>query len=282
MIFLVCFVAMNYGFSIMNKSSERDWCLILGASSGIGKACALSLSSMGLNIIGVHLDSAERQNDIDRLVDQLKSNEREVIFFNANAASDSARTDIVSELASKFKDSGKIKVFIHSLSFGALLPFIPEIEDQLVLSSKQMEMTLAVMAHSLVYWTRDLFIKRLFLPYSKVYALTSAGDSKVASSYGAVSAAKCALESHVRQLAFELAPYQISVNAIRAGVTITPSLKRIPGYENLVERAKLYNPHSRLTTPEDVGEAIALLSSSNSSWMTGNVIGVDGGEVLTV
>jgi NAD(P)-dependent dehydrogenase (short-subunit alcohol dehydrogenase family) len=64
-------------------------------------------------------------------------------------------------------------------------------------------------------------------------------------------------------------------------VTITPSLQRIPGYEQLVKRAREFNPHQRLTEPDDVGQAIALLSAAPSSWITGNVIGVDGGEILT-
>jgi len=97
-----------------------------------------------------------------------------------------------------------------------------------------------------------------------------------------VSAAKCALESHVRQLAVELAPRGVSVNAIRAGVTLTESFLRIPESGELTERARAFNPHGRLTTPEDVAETVVLLARSRSSWLTGNVIGVDGGEFLTI
>jgi NAD(P)-dependent dehydrogenase (short-subunit alcohol dehydrogenase family) len=99
--------------------------------------------------------------------------------------------------------------------------------------------------------------------------------------YGAVSAAKAALESHVRQLALELADRGITVNAIRAGVTDTPALRKIPGHEQMIEGALQSNPHGRLTTPEDVARAIALLARPESAWITGNVIGVDGGEDIT-
>jgi NAD(P)-dependent dehydrogenase (short-subunit alcohol dehydrogenase family) len=112
-------------------------------------------------------------------------------------------------------------------------------------------------------------------------AMTSAGDSRVTRSYGAVSAAKSALLSHVRQLAVELAPYRVGVNAIRAGVTLTPSFQRIPGSADIQQLALAANPHGRLTRPEDVAEAVATLSASASSWLTGNVIAVDGGEGLT-
>jgi len=108
--------------------------------------------------------------------------------------------------------------------------------------------------------------------------MTSSGGSRVWPTYGAVSAAKAALESHVRQLAMELAPFGATANCIRAGVTDTPALRKIPGHEQMMEFAKLKNPHHRLTTPEDVARAIAALASSDTQWVTGNIIGADGGE----
>ncbi len=86
------------------------------------------------------------------------------------------------------------------------------------------------------------------------------------------------LESHIRQLAMELAKRGITANAIRAGVTDTPALRKIPGNELLLEGARRKNPHGRLTTPADVAAAVAVLSQPGAHWITGNVIGVDGGE----
>ena len=108
--------------------------------------------------------------------------------------------------------------------------------------------------------------------------MTSAGAHRVVPSYGAVSAAKAALESHIRQLALELAPRGITVNAIRAGITDTPALRKIPGHESLIEGAAEKNPGGRMTTPRDVAEAIATLAMGETHWITGGVIGVDGGE----
>lgn len=96
--------------------------------------------------------------------------------------------------------------------------------------------------------------------------------------YGAISAAKAALESHIRQLAMELGPAGITANAIMAGVTDTPALRKIPGNQKMIEVARAKNPGDRLTTPEDVARAIALLCEEHACWISGNVIGVDGGE----
>ncbi|HSW39227.1 MAG TPA: SDR family oxidoreductase, partial [Acidobacteriota bacterium] len=163
------------------------------------------------------------------------------------------------------------------LAFGALKPYIDSDPSRRVKQS-DMNMTFEVMAHSLVYWVQELFDAGLLKKGTKIFAMTSAGAHRVWPAYGAVSAAKAALEAHVRQLAVELAPFDISVNAIQAGVTDTPASRRIPGSDRMFERARESNPGARLTVPEDAAELLAELIRSESTWMTGNVIRVDGGE----
>jgi NAD(P)-dependent dehydrogenase (short-subunit alcohol dehydrogenase family) len=67
---------------------------------------------------------------------------------------------------------------------------------------------------------------------------------------------------------------------MRAGVTDTPALRKIPGNETILQNALRVNPSGRLTTTKDVAEAIVVLSHGGARWITGNVIGVDGGEDL--
>lgn len=263
----------------MWTSLEGTWCLILGASSGMGRAAAREYAQQGGNVLGVHFDTAETQEKVVVLAEELRSHGVQAHFFNANAASARTRAELVPEFVKLTGDAG-IRVLMHSLAFGSLVPFIAE-DGKERITAKQMDMTLNVMANSLVYWTQDLHSAGLLKSRAKIFAMTSAGDEKVSPNYGGVSAAKCALESHVRQLALELAPAGIAVNSLRAGVTITPSLERIPEHVELVERATRTNPHKRLTVPEDVAEAITMLARTDSSWITGNIIGVDGGEALT-
>ena len=62
------------------------------------------------------------------------------------------------------------------------------------------------------------------------------------------------LESASSQLAIELASEEIAVNAIQAGVTDTPALRKIPGNEKMLDYANNHNPSGRLTMPEDIAE----------------------------
>ena len=142
-------------------------------------------------------------------------------------------------------------------------------------------MTSNVMGHSLVYWTQELVGRGLLGQGSRIFAMTSSGGHRIWPGYGAVSAAKSALESHVRQLAYELAPRGITANSICAGVTDTPALRKIPGNEKLLAGAQARNPSGRLTTPSDVAKALAVLAHPYSGWITGNVILTDGGEDIS-
>ena len=261
----------------VSSPTHEPWALILGASSGFGGATALELARTGFHIFGVHLDRRSTMSNVERIMDEIRAEKREAVFFNINAADAEQRRKAADAMKGHLVDGAHVRVLLHSLAFGTLRSFVPESPEEAV-TPKQMDMTLDVMAHSLVYWVQDLLYRGLLSNGSRVFAMTSAGSTRVWPSYGPVSAAKAALESHIRQLACELAPKGIAVNAIRAGVTNTPALQKIPGSDTLLEGARGRNPSGRLTRPEDVAKAIAALSDERAYWISGNVIGVDGGE----
>ena len=249
----------------------KSWALILGASSGIGAACAKKLAESGMNIYGIYL--RKPQSVIDELENYIKSQNVEVVFHKMNAMNDEKRLEVVNNLAKL----GYVKTFIHSIAFGTLKPMLSK-DDHSTLNQKNIEMTINVMGSSLVYWTQDLYKANLLKQGTQIFSMTSSGGRRQWPSYGAVSMAKATLESASRQLAIELAGDGIAVNTIQAGVTDTPALRKIPGNEKMIEFANKQNPSGRLTLPEDIADYVSLLSMSNNSWLTGNVLRVDGGE----
>jgi enoyl-[acyl-carrier protein] reductase III len=256
------------------------WALVLGGSSGFGEATALALAGAGMSVAGVHLDRKATLPNAERIAGEIRRLGGEALFFNVNAADADRRGEVLDALQRHLEErgaAGQLRVLLHSLAFGTLKPFIAEPVKEAV-SKDQMDMTLDVMAHSLVYWTQDVVARGLMREGGRVFAMTSGGGTRVLPSYGPVSGAKAALESHVRQLAMELAPRRITVNAVRAGVTDTPALQKIPGSDRIKAGALARNPSGRLTTPADVGAAIVAFAHSSTHWMTGNVLGVDGGE----
>jgi enoyl-[acyl-carrier protein] reductase III len=265
--------------------------LVLGASSGFGEACSLSLARAGMNIIGVHLDRRSTMPHVEEIQAKIREAGREAWFYNVNAADEAKRREVLDDVKKKLTqfESGRtdrVRVLLHSLAFGTLLPFMPEGEQgrdvpaSETASQKQMEMTLDVMANSLVYWTQDTFRRGLFHEHARIFAMTSTGSWSIWPKYGVVSAAKAALESHIRVLAHELGPRGITANALCAGVTDTAALRKIPGNDNIIAAAIRKNPAHRLTVVEDVSRAIVALSQPCLYWMNGNTINIDGGEAI--
>lgn len=257
------------------------WALILGASSGFGAATARALARAGMHIFGVHLDTRATLPRAQEVIADIEAAGRRAVFFNTNAADARKREQVLDRIQEILAQEGNpgIHFVLHSLAFGSLLPFIADDPSQAI-TEEQMDMTLRVMAHSLVYWVQGLVRRGLLVRGSRVYALSSAGAERVVVPYGAVSAAKAALESHVRQLALELGPRGIAVNALRPGVTDTPALRAIPGHERWIEEALRRNPGGRLTTPEDVANVLVALADPDITWLSGAVIPVDGGEII--
>jgi len=261
------------------KFKSNEWALILGASSGFGAAAALELARHGMNIFGVHLDRQATMVNVQNLIKEINHTGAKAVFYNINAADSIKRNETLDDIQEQFGNdsSSTVKVLLHSLAFGALKSFVAKKQEETI-TQAQMEMTVDVMAHSLVYWVQGLLARNLIKRGGRIFGMTSSGGHTAMPFYGAVSAAKASLESHMRQLTMELGPLGITANAIMAGVTDTPALRKIPGNVKMVEAARLKNPTGRLTTPEDVAKAIVLLSSEEAGWISGNVLGVDGGE----
>jgi enoyl-[acyl-carrier-protein] reductase (NADH) len=203
----------------------------LGASSGFGAATSRALAQAGMDIVGIHLDLKATLPRAKEVQSDIEAAGRKTLFINMNAADARKRAKAIERM----KEAGvQVKVMLHSLAFGALKPYVAETQEQ-SLDQKQMEMTLDVMAHSLVYWVQDLAWAEIFADDARIFSMTSEGNQRVMDTYGAVSAAKVALESHTRQLAYELAHRNIKVNAVQAGVTDTPALRMIPGSQQMID-----------------------------------------------
>jgi enoyl-[acyl-carrier protein] reductase III len=260
---------------------DTGWALILGVSGALGSESARAFIRSGYSVYGVYLDIAANAGEVPGLESLAETNGRAAVFDNANALRPST---IAKALDCIRQQGGTVRVLLHALAggvLGALIPAAGAGEGMPVLNAEQLESTSRMMAHSLVTWVQAITQGDLWHEQAKVFALTSIGSTHVVPAYGAVAAAKAALEAHIRQLAVELAPKGVAVNAIRASVTDTRALRQIPNCETILDSARRANPHGRLSVPEDIARNISALSQLPGSWLTGNVIGVDGGEILT-
>lgn len=243
----------------------------------MGLASAKKLAKEGFNIVIVHRDRRSVLAEFDNHLEEIKSSGVEVKTFNVDATNKEKVQDTCEKIREELADN-QVSVMLHSLSRGNLKKLVSDNEPEL--SEEDIALTLDAMAINALTWTKALVKNNLFSSQARVITLTSAGSTKYWSGYAAVAMAKSSLEILTKYLAIELASKNIRVNAINAGVTDTPSLKFIPGYDDLVSSASAKNPLGRMTQPEDVADVVYLLSRPEANWINGTVINVDGGESL--
>ncbi|MET0153090.1 MAG: SDR family oxidoreductase [Candidatus Binatia bacterium] len=195
----------------------------------------------------------------------------------------SARDDLSSLAAELAIEPDRLAQTIDRLFAGGLdalhtLASPPAYPSASFIDEEDLTLTIHSMGTSLLGWTQEILRRGLFAEDARVFGLTSEGNELAWKGYAAVAAAKVALESVARSIAVEMAHRGLRCNVIQAGVTDTPALRLIPGAEQLKSHARLRNPFRRLTTPQDVANAIFLLSTDEAAWINGEVVRVDGGE----
>lgn len=255
------------------------WAIILGGSSGLGLATAKKLAAHGMNICIVHRNSRAQEEEINAEFQTIIQLGVKFKAYNADAFKTEKREEIISELKDLLGTKGKVRILVHSVAKGNLKPMHDDKKP--TLKNDDFVLTINAMAISLYDWTKAIFEARLFANDARIVSFTSEGNTKAWRNYAAVSAAKVALEAITRNIALEFAPFGIKANCIQAGVTDTSSLRMIPGSEKIIEHTLKRNPNKRLTSPEDVANAVYLLSKDEASWITGTIIPVDGGEHLS-
>jgi NAD(P)-dependent dehydrogenase (short-subunit alcohol dehydrogenase family) len=257
----------------MTNEFKNEWALILGGSSGLGLASAKKLAAHGMNICIVHRDRKTDLEVFSSEVGAMKDLGVKVVTFNLDAL----KTETIAEVISALPERS-VKIIIHSIAKGTVKPMLGTEGNQL--TTEDLALTINAMALSWFEWTQALITAQKISPNTRNVGFTSEGNTKAITYYGAVSAAKATMEALMRQMAVEYAPLRMTTNCIQAGVTQTRSFRMIPGSEQIAKHAQKRNPFQRLTTVEDVANAVYLLCREEARWINGTVLKVDGGESL--
>lgn len=254
----------------MNKNA-----LVIGGSSGIGKATVKKLASEGFNLSIIHRDRRHAATQFKAEIDELSDKFPTVKIGSYNI--DATNASIVSNTLQSM-EIGHFDVVLHALSRGNLGELAPGNTSSL--RNTDLQLTIDAMGINILLWAQELKSKNMLIPGSAFLTLSSEGKSKYLPGYGAVALAKATLESLTDYLAVEYAKFQVRFNCIIAGVIDTPSVRLMARSEEILSRAQDRNPYNRLTTPEDVANAVYLLSRDEAKWINGAKIHVDGGEHL--
>jgi NAD(P)-dependent dehydrogenase (short-subunit alcohol dehydrogenase family) len=251
--------------------------VILGPTSGSGAAIARALAhDPGLHIFGIHRGNhPEGAREVAAAVEAAG---RRIHYRVAEAGKcDSAELGVDELLAVAGPRS--VRMFVHSIanaSIGHLVAGDP------LLHPKQFAKTFDSMAHSFVYWVRELVQRDLLAPGGRLLALTNAVTESTLSHLSAIAASKSALETYVKYMARELGPLGFRVNALKYGTVETTALEHIfPA--GLWQRVRPLHDRmfaaGRMGKLDEVGRFVSVLARDEGEWFNGAVIDFTGAQM---
>jgi NAD(P)-dependent dehydrogenase (short-subunit alcohol dehydrogenase family) len=254
-------------------SLQGKHALITGSSRGLGRGIALKLAEKGVKVaINYRQDEAAAKDTL------MKARERgsDGLVIQADVSRPEDIRRMFNEVRTAF---GGLEIFVSN-ALGELFTYY---RPPLDLAPEQWDK--AVDSQAKAFLVRVQEAAKLMGKGGRIVAITYRPGGSTANwqPYIAQGSAKAALESLVRYFAVALASRGITVNAISPGVTEDSILSSLPQDAQDGIRAwhvAGWTPMRRLGTPEDTGNAVALLSSEEAGWITGQVIAVDGGASL--
>jgi enoyl-[acyl-carrier protein] reductase I len=173
---------------------------------------------------------------------------------------------------------GPIDGLVHSVAFAPPSTFNKRIED---IDGEEFSQALLASTHSLLRLARAT--REVLAPEASLVTMTYIGAQRVVPGYRLMGIAKAALEAAVRELAVELGPRGVRVNAISAGPIRTLSARAVPRFDEMRERYRGMVPLRRCVEGSDVADVAEFLLSPAARCITGQVIYVDAGfSILSV
>jgi enoyl-[acyl-carrier protein] reductase III len=233
--------------------------LVTGGTRGIGKAIALRFAELGAAKVAVSYLRNDRA--AEETAGELRVRGAEPQTLRGNLGHPEKARAVVEE-------AGTLDVLVSNAATGVIRPLME-------LTEKHWDWTLNANARALLTLVRHAAPT---MPRgSAVVAISSMGGDRVLDNYALVGTSKAALESLVRYLAVELAPQDIRVNAVTAGLVETGALEFFPNREEMVERFRARTPAGRLVEPRDVAAVTCFLASPEAEMIRGQALVVDGG-----
>lgn len=245
--------------------------LVTGSGRGIGKAIALRLAREGADVV---INFFRNRAPAEETLQAVQALGRRALLVKADVSEEEDLDRLFKETVETF---GGLDILINNAASGYNRPVMQQ-------RVKGWDWTMNINARA------ALFAAQRAAPLLEtrgggiIVNLSSIGAGRVLPDYVVVGASKAALESITRYLAVELAPMNIVVNAVSAGVVDTEALQHFDGMREWANErlgfAQQRTPATRLVTVEDVAAAVAFLCSSDASMIRGQVLLVDGGFTL--
>ncbi len=242
----------------MSQSNLTPNVLIFGATGGIGSSLARQLHGLGYGLIL----AARGSNRLDALALELKADACPV------EATDSASVETC--VARVFEQHGRLEGVVNCVGSILIKPAHSTTDDE-------WSSVLALNLNSSFYIIRSATNRMMRSGGGSIVMLTSAVAQRGMINHEAIAAAKAGVVGIALSAAATYARYNIRVNCVAPGLTRTPLTASLTKSESVVRASAALHPLGRIGEPDDVASAIRWFLDPQQSWVTGQVLAVDGG-----
>ena len=244
------------------------WALVTGGSRGIGKGICLELAKEGCNVVVNYVAHKEKAEET---VQEIKSLGVESYSVRANVAN----RDEVDDMVKTVTDKNALDILVGNAGVVQFEPFL-----EITKEAWDYQMNINLVGS----FNIGQAIARYFVAKKKpgkIVFVTSFNQEVPNGSQGVYSITKSGIKMLAKTMALELAEHHINVNTIAAGAVITDINRgQIEQFPGLVDRLSKIIPLHRWGTVEDMGKAAVFLASSDSDYITGSTIFVEGGIMI--
>jgi len=238
--------------------------VVTGASRGIGLAVARRIVDEGGRVV----ITARGAEALAAAAEQLGGPER-ALAVPGRAHDAAHRAEAVRRALEAF---GRVDVLVNNTGINPVFDAVVNVGEAAMAKIFEVNVIAAV------GWVREVHNAWMAEHGGAIVNVASLAGQHPSPGIGVYGTSKAALINLTQQLAYELAPRRIRVNAVAPGVVRTRFAEAL--YADNEEEVAAGYPLGRLGEPEDVAAAVAYLASSDASWVTGQVITLDGGRTL--